>query len=269
MVKIRLIPVMLMREGVLVKSVNFRTYRPVGNPLNAVEFFNQWDVDEIVFLDITPGKRYSVGRADDNFDRFDNLAGFTAYVAKKCFVPLSVGGGVKTVAEMKELFAAGADKVIINTAAHQNPQLLQEAAEIFGRQALVVSIDVTVKPSGNYEVITAYGKEPTGKNPVAWAKEVERLGAGEIFLTSIDRDGAMTGYDLKLTQQVSDAVSIPVIASGGVGEWQHLVDGVVKGHASAVAAANIFHFSEQSTKKAKDFMLAAGLNVRPATFTAR
>lgn len=266
MVKIRLIPCLLLREGTLVKSYQFNRFLPTGNPLTAIQFFNTWAVDEIIFLDITPKKKYRPIRLDNNLKEMRSLADYTAYISKHCFVPLTVGGGIKTLADMRELFNSGADKVAVNTLAHEDPKTLRMAAEKFGRQALVVSIDVKSDKNGSYEVVTAYGKELTGKDPVSWAKEVEDLGAGEIFLTSIDRDGAMDGYDLDLVRRVADAVDIPVIASGGVGKWKHLVEGVKKGHASAVAAANIFHFTEQSTKKAKDYMYEAKLNVRKSRF---
>lgn len=262
MVKVRLIPVMLLREGMLVKSYQFKRWLPVGNPLNSIKFFNQWDVDEIVFLDITPGKTSEVGRLDDNFERFESLADYTRYISTKCFVPLTVGGGIKTLADMRILFNAGADKVAVNTVVHHQPEILQQAAASFGRQALVVSIDVKEHDGGRYEVITGYGKELTGTDPVSWANRVEALGAGEIILNSIDHDGMMSGYDVKLLRAVADAVSIPVIALGGVGEWEHMVEGVKEGHAAAVAAANIFHFSEMSTVHAKKHMRQAGLNVR-------
>ena len=262
MVKVRLIPVMLLREGMLVKSYQFARFLPVGNPLNAVQFFNQWDVDEILFLDITPTKLKKLGRVDDNYQRFETLADYTQYIAKHCFVPLTVGGGVKTIEDMRILFNAGADKVVINTIVHQQPSILEQAATSFGRQALVVSIDVKKNRKGKNEVITGYGKEPTGKDPVSWAKKVEELGAGEIFLTSMDKDGTGEGYDLELVRQVAKTVTIPTIACGGVGKWQDLVDGVKKGKASAVAAANIFHFSEMSTVYAKKYMREMGLNVR-------
>ena len=197
MLKTRLIPVMLLREGMLVKSYQFARFLPVGNPLNAIQFFNQWDVDEILFLDITPTRPKKMGRVDDNYQRFETLADYTRYIAKHCFVPLTVGGGIKTTGDMRILFNAGADKVAINTIVHQQPKILQQAAASFGRQALVVSIDVRERRSDKYEVITGYGKEATGKDPVSWAKTVEELGAGEIFLTSIDRDGTQEGYDLK------------------------------------------------------------------------
>lgn len=265
MVKIRLIPCLLLREGILVKSYQFKRFLPVGNPLTAIQFFNTWAVDEIIFLNITPKKKYRPGRLDNNLKEFKSLADYTRYISRYCFVPLTVGGGINSIEDMKSLFNAGADKVSLNTIVHKQPQVLKEAAEKFGRQALVVSIDVKQNQSG-YEVITNYGQEATGKDPVEWAKAVENLGAGEILLTSVDKDGMMTGYDLRLARKVADAVNIPVIACGGVGNWQHLVEGVIKGHAAAVAAGNIFHFSEQSTKKAKDFMFKAGINVRQSDF---
>ena len=262
MLKIRLIPVMLLREGILVKSYQFDRFLPVGNPLNAIRFFNQWDVDEILFLDITPTKPKKLGRVDDNYQRFATLADYTQYIAKHCFVPLTVGGGIKTIEDMRALFNAGADKVVINTLAHRQPEILQQAAASFGRQALVVSIDVKKNSQGKNEVVSSYGEEPTGKDAVEWARQVASLGAGEIFLNSIDRDGTMTGYDLDLLCQVAEAVEIPTVACGGVGKWQDLVDGVKKGKASAVAAANIWHFSEMSTVHAKKYMKQKGLDVR-------
>lgn len=262
MVKVRLIPVMLLRQGMLVKSYQFKRWLPVGNPLNSIKFFNQWDVDEIVFLDITPGKSAKVGRLDDNYQRFDRLADYTQYISRHCFVPLTVGGGIKNLKDMEVLFKAGADKVSVNTLIHENPQVLRQAAERFGKQALVASIDVRQRNDTKYEVVTGYGKELTESDPVSWAKKVESLGAGEILLNSIDRDGMMNGYDLRLLRQVADAVPIPVIAVGGVGQWEHLVEGVKQGHAAAVAAANIFHFSEMSTIHAKKYLGKAGLNVR-------
>lgn len=265
MVKVRLIPCLLLREGILVKSYQFRRFLPVGNPLTAIQFFNTWSVDEIIFLDITPKKKYRPGRLDNNLKEFKSLADYTRYISRYCFVPLTVGGGINSIDDMQGLFKSGADKVSLNTVVHRQPRVLKEAAEKFGRQALVVSIDVKQNQSG-YEVITNYGQEATGKDPVEWAKTVENLGAGEILLTSIDRDGMMNGYDLKLIRQVADAVSIPVIACGGVGNWQHLVEGGTRGHATAVAAGNIFHFSEQSTKRAKDYMFEAGINVRKSGF---
>lgn len=265
MIKVRLIPCLLLREGILVKSYQFNRFLPVGNPLTAIQFFNTWAVDEIIFLNITPKKAYRPGRLDNNLKEFQSLADYTRYISKHCFVPLTVGGGINTIRSMGTLFKAGADKISLNTAVYRRPKLLKEAAEKFGRQALVVSIDVKQNPSG-YEVVTNYGQEATGKNPVEWAKTVENLGAGEILLNCIDRDGMMTGYDLKLIRTVVDAVDIPVIACGGVGKWQDLVDGVKKSHAAAVAAGNIFHFSEQSTKKAKDYLDSAGINVRQSGF---
>lgn len=250
-----------MREGVLVKSIQFQKYRPVGNPLVAIDYFNAWEVDEIVFLDISPGKEYQPGRRDINLENFQKLADYTTYISKKCFVPLTVGGGIRTVEDIRTLLHAGADKVSINTVAVKNPNFISEAAKIFGRQCIVVSIDIK-KTKTDYEVYTSYGKEPTGLHPVEWSKEVVTKGAGEILLQSMDKDGTLAGYDLELIKMVSENADVPVIAAGGVGEWQHLVDGIKIGHASAVAAANIFHYTEHSTRHAKVYMRKMDIDLR-------
>lgn len=252
---------LLLREGMLVKSIKFSKYRPVGNPLVAIEYFNAWEVDEIVFLDITPGKPYQKGRLDINLQNFQKLTDYTKYISKKCFVPLTVGGGVRTIEDIRILLHSGADKVSINTQAIANPQFISQAAKIFGRQCIVVSIDV--KKIGNkYEVYTNYGKQPTGMNPVNWAKEAVKRGAGEILLQSIDKDGTLSGYDLTLIRSVADKIDVPIIACSGVGEWQDLVDGIKEGHADAVAAANIFHYTEHSTRHAKEYIRKSGIEVR-------
>lgn len=261
MLKKRLIPILLMREGILVKSIQFHQYRPVGNPLVAIDYFNEWEVDEIVFLDITPGIPYQPGRKDINLQNFQKLADYTAYISKKCFVPLTVGGGIRTIEDIRTLLHAGADKVSINTMAVKQPEFISEATKIFGRQCIVVSID-TKKTKTAYEVYTSYGKEPTGLHPVMWSKEIVKKGAGEILLQSMDKDGTLSGYDLELIKMISDNTDVPVIAASGVGEWQHLVDGIKVGHASAVAAANIFHYTEHSTRHAKEYMRKMGIDLR-------
>ncbi len=233
----------------------------MGNPKIAFKFFNAWAVDEIIFLDITQQKEYtSLLRRDENFKFVDNLIEIIKESAKICFVPLSVGGGIRTIDQMAELFKSGADKVVINTEAFRRPEFIEEAARRFGNQAVVVSIDAR-KESGGYAVFIDHGQEATGMDPAKWAREVQRRGAGEIFLTSIDRDGALSGYDLELLKAVKGAVQIPVIACGGVGKWQDMVDGIVQGGADAVSAANIFHFTEQSTRHAKRALIQAGLDV--------
>jgi len=255
MLKHRLIACLLWRNGMLVQSQNFKHTNSVGNAYTAVDFFNVWAIDEIVLLDVTR-------HTDDRVMFHQHLK----ELSKRCFVPLTVGGYVKSSDEIRTLLTEGADKVAVNTEAVRNPELIKESSRIFGNQCIVVSIDAKRNDKGEHEVFIDRGKEPTGLSPAEWAKKCEELGAGEIFLTSIDNDGGRNGYDLKLTRSVSEAVDIPVIASGGVGDWQHLVDGVLKGSADAVSAANIFHYSEQSTKKAKDFMKNAGIEVRKPEF---
>ena len=253
---------LLLREGMLVKSIEFKHYRPVGNPLVAIDYFNAWEVDEIVFLDILPGKEYMVARKDINLKNFDRLVDYTTYISQKCFVPLTVGGGIRTIEDIRSLLKAGADKVSINTQAVKHPEFITQAAKVFGRQCIVVSIDARKKADGSYEVFTSYGKEATGMTPAQWAKDVAYRGAGEILLQSMDKDGTLSGYDIDLIQSVTSNVDIPVIVCGGVGEWNHLVEGVTKGGADAVAAANIFHYTEHSTRHAKNFMRTHSIDVR-------
>lgn len=263
MLKKRLIPTLLLQNGQLVKSMGFSEYQIIGNPKIAIQFFNAWAVDEIIFLDISRKAEYTeLIRADYNFKMLENFVEIIRECAKICFLPLTVGGGIRTIDDMVMLFKNGADKITTNTQAVRRPKLISEAASKFGRQAIVVSIDVRINKKGDWEVYIDHGQEATGLEPAAWAKKVESLGAGEIFLTSIDRDGTLSGYDLKLIKKVAAGVKIPVIACGGVGKWQDLVDGIKIGGASAVSAANIFHFTEQSTRHAKKYMAQAGIDVR-------
>lgn len=256
MLKNRLIACLLWRDGLIVQSVNFHHTNFVGNALTAVDFFNTWAIDEIIILDVSrnPQKRHLF------FEIIDELS-------SRSFVPLTVGGKIKNTDDIRKFLQIGADKICINTEAFRRPDFITEAAEMFGSQCIVVSIDAK-KTNGKFHAFIDNGGIDTGMDAVEWAKKAERSGAGEIFLTSIDQDGARTGYDLDLIAEVSGAVKIPVIASGGVGEWQHFVDGIIKGKADAVSAANIFHYSEQSTKKAKDFMKSCGVNVREPEFYA-
>lgn len=261
MLKKRLIPILLLREGMLVKSIQFKQYRPVGNPKVAIDYFNTWEVDEIIFLDISPGKEYQQGRKDINLQNFQKLSEYTQYISEKCFVPLTVGGGINSIDHIRTLLQSGADKISINTITHTDPSFISKAAKIFGRQCVVVSMDVK-KNAHSYEVFTNGGKEPTGKDPLTWAKEAVERGAGEILIQSIDKDGTLAGYDLELIQHVSDNISAPVIACSGVGKWEDLAAGITVGHASAVAAANIFHYTEHSTRHAKQFLRSQGIEVR-------
>lgn len=268
MLKKRLIPCLLLQDGQLVKSIRFHDYQIVGNPKIAFKFFNAWAVDEIIFLDITRSdeggkKDYTKQlRQDENFAFTSNLPDIVWECAKICFVPLAVGGGIRTLDHMRELFKSGADKVIINTEAFRRPRFITEAAERFGNQAVVVSIDAKKDTAGRFEVMIDGGREGTGVDAATWAKKAESLGAGEIFINSIDRDGTQEGYDIKLIKDVKNAVKIPVIACGGVGKWSDMVEGVTKGNADAVSAANIFHFTEQSTRHAKKALIEAGIDVR-------
>ncbi|MEB3828472.1 glycosyl amidation-associated protein WbuZ [Phormidium sp. CCY1219] len=251
MLKIRVMPTLLFKNFGLVKSVQFDSWRRIGSVMQAVKVYNLREVDELVFLDITATPD---GHPPD-FETVDEIA-------DECFMPLTVGGGVRSVADVRRLLQVGADKVAINTAVVENPELIQAAAQQFGSQCVVISIDVKQHSNGTYEVFTHAGTQPTGKDPVRWAKEVESLGAGEILLTSIDRDGMMTGYEVELTKQVSHAVSIPVIASGGAGSYEDMASVLKEGGSSAVAAASIFHYTQQTPLEAKHFLKSQELNVR-------
>ncbi len=255
MLKKRLIPVLIIRDGQVVQSVRFKHTNVIHSmPATAVDFFNRWAVDEIVILDVSR-----------NLSKRDKFYEVVSELSKKCFVPLSVGGWIDSLDEIKKLLRSGADKVVLNTIAVRQPEFVRESAELFGTQCVVVSMDVKKKQNGDgvlYEVYIDRGREATGLSPFGWAKRVQELGAGEIFLNCIDHDGYRKGYDLELLKGVVASVDIPVIAMGGVFNWQHLVDGIFIGGADAVAAANIFHYTEHSTKKAKAYMREKGLDVR-------
>ncbi|WP_048947418.1 imidazole glycerol phosphate synthase subunit HisF [Kingella kingae] len=248
-----MIPCLDVDNGRVVKGVNFLGLRDAGNPVDVAKRYNDEGADEITFLDIT-----------DNSDNRDTILHVIEEVASQVFIPLTVGGGVRSVADIRRLLNAGADKVSINTAAVTNPDLVSEASVFFGSQAIVVAIDAKAINADNtrWDVFTHGGRKDTGLDAVAWAREMQQRGAGEILLTSMDRDGTKIGFNLPLTRAISDAVDIPVIASGGVGNVQHLVDGVLQGKADAVLAASIFHFGEVSIREAKLAMQVAGIEVR-------
>lgn len=250
MLKIRIIPTLLFKDIGLVKGIGFDSWRRVGSAVQAVKVYNMRGVDELVFFDIaaTPAKR----RPD--FQQIEDLA-------SECFMPMTVGGGVRTVDDIRDLLSVGADKVAINTASVENPGLIRQGAERFGVQCMVIAIDAR-KTGNGWEVMTQCGRQATGLDPIEHARSVEALGAGEIILTSIDRDGTMQGYDIELTHRVSSAVGIPVIASGGAGTYAHMADVLRGGGAAAVAAASIFHFTEQTPREAKLFLREQGFNVR-------
>ncbi len=235
----------------MVKSIQFGQYRDVGNPVTAARVYDAQRADELIFLDISASA-----------EKRGVLLDIIREVSDECFMPLGVGGGITSIEDIRALLKNGADKVIINTATFENPQLITEAANMFGSSTIVVSIDVKKNTGGIPEVFIYGGSVGTGLTPVEWAKRVESLGAGEIFLTSIDCDGMMKGYDIELIRSVADAVSIPVIASGGVGKLDDFIDGVTEGHASAVSAASIFHFTDQSPIKVRKFLHDRGVHVR-------
>ena len=255
MFKVRVIPCLDVKDGRVVKGVNFVNLRDAGDPVEAAIAYDAAGADELCFLDITA-----------SHENRDTIYDVVRRTAEACFMPLTVGGGVRTVEDIRKLLTFGADKVSINTAAVERRAFVKEAAEKFGDQCIVVAIDAkkVSKPAekDRWEIFTIGGRKSTGIDAVEYAKEVVALGAGEILLTSMDRDGTKTGYDIALTRAIADAVPVPVIASGGVGMLQHMVEGIRDGHATAVLAASIFHFGEHSVREAKAFMAKAGLAVR-------
>ena len=252
MLTVRVIPCLDVKDGRVVKGVNFVDLRDAGDPVEQAKVYDAAGADELTFLDITA--------SSDNRDTLFDVVSRTAEVA---FMPLTVGGGVRKVDDIRKLLLAGADKVSINTAAVKRPEFVKEAAERFGSQCITVAIDAKSVAPDRWEIFTHGGREATGIDAVAFAEQVVSLGAGEILLTSMDRDGTKAGFNLPLTRAIADAVSVPVVASGGVGTLDHMVEGVTKGHASAVLAASIFHFGEFSIAEVKAHMAAAGVPVRP------
>ncbi len=247
MLKKRLITVLTFNDGVLFRTKDFSPdYRYTLN------FVDAWSVDEIVVLDIT--------RPD--FGKKENFFSVVSDFADRCFVPVAAGGGVRNTDDFKALLGLGADKVVINTQAVMRPEFITEAARLFGSQCVVVSIDAKKNKEGSYEVYTEFGTKPTGLDPAAWAKKAQESGAGEIMITSIDKDGSLEGYDNELNRIVADSVEIPVLVSGGAGKWQDFVDGFSQGKASAVCTTNIYHFTENSIKSAKIFLKNSGIDVR-------
>lgn len=251
MLKKRLIACLVVRDGLIVQSIGFSRYLPIGRPKIAIEFVARWDVDEIVVLDMSAAR---AGRGPD--------LEVIAMAVERCFVPLTIGGGIRSLAQVTDVIRAGADKIAINTMAIESPDFITRCADAYGSQCVVVSIDARRAADGRHEVFADSGARPTGVDAPAWAAEVERRGAGEIFINSIDRDGSKLGYDVDLIRSVTDAVSIPVIACGGVGTYRDFAPGIIDGGASAVAAANIFHYIEHSTIVAKAHLRRAGIDIR-------
>ena len=247
----RIIPCLDVTAGRVVKGTNFVDLRDAGDPVEIAKRYDEQGADEITFLDITATS-----------DQRNIIFHIIEACAAQVFIPLTVGGGVRSIADVRSLLNAGADKVSMNTAAVNNPDLIAESAAKVGNQCIVVAIDAKQVGPNRWEVFTQGGRHATGRDVLEWALFVQSLGAGEILLTSMDRDGTKNGFDLALTRAVSDALDIPVIASGGVGNLQHLADGVIEGHADAVLAASIFHFGEYTVREAKEFMRAQGIEVR-------
>ncbi len=251
MLKCRVIPCLDVKDGRVVKGVNFVDLRDAGDPVECAIAYDEAGADELCFLDITA-----------SHENRGTILDVVKRTAEACFMPLTVGGGVRSTDDIRRLLLAGADKVSIMTAAVHNRDFVREAAEKFGSQCIVVAIDAKQVRTGKWEIFTHGGRKPTGLDAIEYAREVASLGAGEILLTSMDRDGTRIGFDIELTKAIADTVRVPLIASGGVGNLDHLVEGIRDGHATAVLAASIFHFGEYTIKAAKQHMLQAGLAVR-------
>jgi len=251
MLKARVIPCLDVKDGRVVKGVNFVDLVDAGDPVEQARIYDAQGADELCFLDITASS-----------DNRETIYDVVRRTAEQCFMPLTVGGGVRTVEDVRKLLLAGADKVSINTAAVENPEFVREAAQKFGNQCIVVAVDAKQTAPGKFEIFTHGGRNPTGIDAVEWAKKMAEYGAGEILLTSMDRDGTRVGFNIELTRAIADAIPIPVIASGGVGTLDHLADGIREGHATAVLAASIFHFGEHTIRDAKEAMRDAGIAVR-------
>jgi cyclase len=249
--KIRIIPCLDVKDGRVVKGVNFVDLVDAGDPVEQAKLYDREGADEVTFLDITA-----------SHENRDTILSVVSRTAEQCFMPLTVGGGIRSVEDVRRLLLAGADKVSINTAAVARPELVRETSEKFGSQCIVVAIDAKRRSAGGFEVFTHGGRRPTGLDAVDWAQRMASLGAGEILLTSMDRDGTKAGFDLELTRAVADHVPVPVIASGGAGTLAHLAEAVAQGHASAVLAASIFHFGTFRIREAKQHMAATGIPVR-------
>ena len=261
MKKKRLIPVLLLKNGFLVQSKSFTRHQNLGNPVIAVKRLSEWAADELIYLDISRDDTYDLKRDDLGTPNRATIMDIIADVAQVAHMPITVGGKIRTLEDIRIRLSRGADKVCINTQALNDPEFITLASQEFGAQCIVISMDVK-KIEDRYVVMAGGGKIPTAWDPVQWAERVEALGCGEIFLNSVDRDGSRTGYDIDLIGAVADAVKIPVIAIGGVGEWEHFAEALDKTNVDAIAAANIWHYSDQSVYLAKKYLYQRGYNVR-------
>ena len=251
MLKKRIVPCLDVKDGRVVKGINFVSLRDAGNPVETAAAYDAAGADELVFLDITA-----------SYENRDTVVNMVSRVADQVFIPFTVGGGIRTVDDFRRILRAGADKISVNSAAVKNPYMISEAAEKFGNQCVVVAIDVKKHPDGHYTVYVKGGREDTGLEALAWAQKVEALGAGEILLTSMDKDGTKDGYDLAITKAVCDAVKIPVIASGGAGTKEHFYDAFAAAGADAALAASLFHYKELEISDLKDYLAGRGIPVR-------
>lgn len=251
MVKTRIIPCLLLKDGRCVKGVNFSDYRDVGHPVTNAKIYDAQGADELIFLDIAASE-----------EKRNILIDIVEKTADECFMPLTAGGGIRSLEDINNLLRAGADKISINTIAVEKPEFIAESSKKYGKQCIVVSIDYKLNKDNKLEVFTHGGKKSTGKDPVIWASEAAKLGAGEILLTNIDQEGTRSGYDIKTIREIADSLNIPVIASGGAGTLEDLKNGIEEGHASAVSLASILHFTDQNVIKARNYLSTTGINVR-------
>lgn len=263
MKKNRVIPVLLLKNGWLVQSRGFVRHQNLGNPIDAVKRLSKWASDELIYLDISRDDIYDINRDDQGYDNINSFLGIIEAVSKEVFMPMTIGGKIKSLHDIEKRLLLGADKISINTEAYKKNKFIENAAKEFGSQCVVVSMDVKKTEKG-YRVFTNFGKENTGHDPLYWSKRMENSGAGEILLNSIDRDGTGEGYDIELIDQVSSECNCPVIALGGVGEWMHFKEAFDKSGIDSVAAANIFQYTDQSVYLAKKYLFKNGCNVRKA-----
>lgn len=268
MLKKRLIPVLFLKNGLIVRSQQFADFRELGNPLSQLERLNEWEADELIYVDITRDGKHDLKRNDHKIRMGSRLHEILAAISKRCFMPLTFGGRIRTAQDASLLIEQGADKIVVNTAAFRRPALIGEIAKWYGSQCVVVGIDVRRGPGGQWLTVVEQGAETTAVSPVEWAKRAVAEGAGEIFLNSIDRDGTANGYDLEVIDAVSGSVNVPVIACGGAGQFDDFEEVFTKTAAAAAAAGNIFNFTENAYPRAKKHLIAAGVPVRPPASAA-